>query len=112
MTEELDNFLNHSRLKDKTNRNKQDFAKDVISIIIPKNISYIVISILIDLRNNNRDKIKSFNRELNNSIQYIENGITHRDFIRNYNSAFSNLNAEIISILAGILAISLTAYIY
>jgi hypothetical protein len=107
----FDNFLNHRQLEEKTNRAKQEFAKGVISLIIPKNISQISIPKLIEFRNKNIDKIKSFNRELNNSIQSIENGITHRDFINNYNSAFTNLNAEIINLSTGILAIPLTTYI-
>lgn len=107
----FDNFLNYKQTIPRIQRRRQDFAHGVMSLVIPKNISEISISRLIDFRNENRQLIRSFNIELDNSLNSIQDAITQRQFVERFNNVYSELTEEILAQGIGIATIPFGTYL-
>ncbi len=107
----FDNFLSHRRIIPRNVINRNSFAQGVIGLSIPRNISEIPIQNLIQFRNRNRDKIRAFNIELNNSLNSVQAGITEKDFVDRFNNIYSELTSEILTQGLGIATIPLGTYI-
>lgn len=108
---EFDNFLNYHQTISRTVVNKQNFAQGVLSLTVPRDISTIPLKKLIRFRNANRKKIRSFNTELNNSLNNVQNGITEQEFIDRFNNIYSELTSEILTQGLGVATIPLATYL-
>lgn len=107
----FDNFLNYKRTIPRAAKTRNEFAHGVMSLVIPQNISEISINTLIDFRNANRNLIRSFNVELDNSLNNIQEGITDRVFIDRFNNIYSELSSEILAQGFGFATIPLGTYL-
>lgn len=107
----FDNFLNYNRAIPRATINRQNFAQGVLTLTVPRNISEIPIENIIRFRNQNREKIKAFNSELNNSINNVQQGITEREFVDRFNDIYSELTSEILTQGFGVATIPLATYI-
>jgi hypothetical protein len=87
------------------------FAQGVLSLTVPRNISEIPIANLIRFRNGNRERIRAFNTELNNSINNVQQGISEREFVDRFNDIYSELTTEILTQGLGVATIPLATYI-
>lgn len=107
----FDNYTNYSRASYPMVNRKSRFAKGIINLLVPKNLTDISFTKLIEFRNRNRELIKVFNQELNNIQQKIGNGYSEHDFIESYNNIYSEFSREIILQGIGIASIPFAAYI-
>lgn len=115
---EFDNYLNFSRvcdpgiqnICDTGIRNRNNFMKGIIKLLVPKNISEIGFDRLIEFRKRNRKRITAFNNQINILEDSIRNGITEREFINSFNNIYSELKTEIALMGIGIASIPFTAY--
>lgn len=107
----FDNFLNYRRTIPKPVIDKRNFAQGVLSLTVPRNISTIPINNLIRFRNANRERIRAFNAELNNSLNNIQNGVSEQDFIDRFNNIYSELTIEVLTQGIGVATIPLATYI-
>ncbi len=107
----FDHFLNFKQSTPSEARTRQKLAQSVISLAVPGNVSELTFAQLIKFRQRNRERIRAFNTELDNTMSSVENRITATDFIDRYNSIYSELNAEIIAQGVGIITIPLSAYL-
>jgi hypothetical protein len=107
----FDNFLNYRRTIPRPIFDKQNFAQGVLSLTVPRNISTIPIVNLIRFRNANRERIRAFNTELNNSLNNIQNGVNEQDFVDRFNNIYSELTSEVLTQGLGIATIPLATYI-
>ena len=107
----FDNFLSHRRVIPRNVITRNSFAQGVIGLSIPRNIAEIPIQNIIEFRNRNREKIRAFNIELNNSLNNVQAGITERDFVERFNNIYSELTSDILSQGTGIVTIPLATYI-
>lgn len=107
----FDNYTNLSRAKSPKLEQRMNFAKGIINLIAPANLSEIPFKNLIKFRNKNRKRIAAFNAELSNIQDKISAGYTERDFISQYNKVYSEFTREVISTGLGIVAIPFAAYI-
>jgi hypothetical protein len=107
----FDNFLNFRRTTPRNTFNRQSFAHGVLSLTIPRNISEIPIANLIRFRNRNRERIRAFNTELNNSLNNVQQGISEREFVDRFNDIYSELTTEILAQGLGVATIPLATYI-
>jgi len=108
---EYDRYTNYSRVFSPALRQRQRNLKNIISLIIPRNISDISIETLIQFRNQNRDKIRAFNLQLDTTENSISDGVTKREFIEQFNNSYSELTREIIQLGLGLATIPFVAYI-
>lgn len=107
---EFDNFSNFSRTQSPDLRTRNKFMKGIINLVVPSNISELSIGELITFRNNNRERIKAFNREVDKMENSITNGVTERDFIDSFNNTYSELTREVLLTGIGLASIPLAAY--
>lgn len=107
----FDNFLNYRRTIPRAIFDRQNFAQGVLSLTVPRNISEIPIANLIRFRNRNRERIRAFNTELNNSINNVQQGISEREFVNRFNDIYSELTTEILTQGLGVATIPLATYI-
>jgi hypothetical protein len=107
----FDNFLNYRRAIPRTTYNRQNFAQGVLSLTVPRNISEIPIATLVQFRNRNRQRIRAFNTELNNSLNNVQQGISEQDFVDRFNNIYSELTSEILTQGLGVATIPLATYI-
>ncbi|MBA4241440.1 MAG: hypothetical protein C0448_11995 [Sphingobacteriaceae bacterium] len=107
----FDNFLNYKRSIPRATIARHSFAQGIMSLVVPKNISEISVSSLIDFRNNNRELIRSFNLELDNSLNNIQEAVTQKQFIERFNNIYSDLSREIIAQGIGFATIPLGTYL-
>jgi hypothetical protein len=107
----FDNFLNHQRVFARNIITRGSFAQGVLGLSVPRNISEIPMQNLIEFRNRNRDKIRAFNVELDNSINNVQAGVSEREFVERFNNIYSELTTEILTQGLGITSIPLATYI-
>jgi hypothetical protein len=107
----FDNFLNYRRTIPRKAFDRQNFAQGILSLTVPRNISEIPIANLIRFRNKNREKIRAFNTELNNSISNVQQGISEREFVDRFNNIYSELTTEILTQGLRVVTIPLAIYI-
>ncbi len=108
---EYDNYTNYERVQNPMVRNRNKFLMNLMNFLIPANISEISIEELIKFRNKNRDKIESFNRQIDLVEDSISNGISEGDFIKEFNDAYSGLTREVLLVGVGIASIPFAAYV-
>jgi len=108
---DYDNYTNYTRTIPTSSKLKDEYLRNIISLVIPSDISEIPFSQLIDFRNKNRKLISVFNSQVNKMEDSISKGITENQFIREFNSSYSELNKEIIQLGLGIATIPLAAYV-
>ncbi|UPT67246.1 MAG: hypothetical protein M0D57_00670 [Sphingobacteriales bacterium JAD_PAG50586_3] len=106
----FNDFLNYRKLTPKSNSKKNEFAQGVINLLLPANLSEIPISKIIEFRNKHRGLINSYNIELDNSLDSIQNGVTENDFVKRYNNIYSELTKEVIATGISITAVPLGIY--
>lgn len=107
----FDNFTNYSRSTTPLINTRNRFAKGIINMLVPVNLSEIPINRIIEFRNRNRVLISSFNQELTNIQNKISEGHSERDFIDSYNRVYSELSRNIILQGIGVAAIPFAAYV-
>ncbi len=107
----FDNFLNYRRVVPRAIAERQRFTQGVISLTVPKNISEIPIRNLVRFRNDNRERIRAFNLELNAALTNIQNGVDERDFVNRFNNIYSELITEILTQGLGVATIPLGTYL-
>ncbi|MBL7911661.1 MAG: hypothetical protein JNJ41_11445 [Bacteroidia bacterium] len=107
----FDNFTNYSRSTTPLINSRNKFAKGIINMLVPVNLTEIPINRIIEFRNRNRELISAFNRELSNIQNKISEGSSERDFIDNYNSVYSELSRNVILQGIGVAAIPFAAYV-
>ncbi|MBN8857035.1 MAG: hypothetical protein J0H29_01530 [Sphingobacteriales bacterium] len=107
----FDDFLNFNRTILPTTRRRQGFAQGVLSLTVPKDISTISIKKLVGFRRKNRERIRAFNHELNNSLESVQKAVTASDFVERFNSIYSELTTEILNQGFGVATIPLSTYI-
>lgn len=107
----FDNFLNYKRVIPRGVRDRQSFAQGVLSLVMPRNISEIPITKLINFRARNRERIRAFNIELNNSIDNVQQGISEQEFVNRFNNIYSELTTEILTQGLGVATVPLATYI-
>jgi len=107
----FDNFLNYRKVIPRHIYDRQTFAQGVLSLTVPRDISTIPVSNLIRFRNTNRERIRAFNAELNNSLNNVQDGISEKDFVDRFNNIYSELTTEILTQGLGIATIPLATYI-
>lgn len=108
----FDNFTNYARATNSTFTRKNKFAKGIINLLVPKNLSDISFEKLIEFRNKNRELISAFNTELDNTQDSISNGYSDQNFIDNFNNIYSDFSKEIMLQGLGVVSIPLAAYIF
>jgi len=107
----FDSFLNYQRLRSAMVYQRQNVAQGIVSLTVPRNLSEISFSRLIEFRNSRRDLIKAFNIELDSSINGIQSGDTALRFVERYNNIYSELTREVIAQGAGLASIPLAMYL-
>lgn len=105
-----DNYTNYTRSTTPSLNIRTRFAKGIINLIIPQNLSQIPLQRIIEFRNQNREYLKAFNFELDNIQQKIGQGYSEQDFINSYNNIYSEFSKEILLLGVGIAAIPFAAY--
>lgn len=106
----FDNFTNYARASNSTIDRRNKFAKGIFSFLVPKNISEIPISTLIEFRNKNRHLLRAFNSELDNVQNRIGQGYSEREFVESYNDIYSEYSKEILLQGLGIASVPFAAY--
>jgi len=106
----FDNYTNFSRVSNPQIQQRNKFAKGIINLLVPSNISEISIDKLIKFRNANEKRIKAFNRQIDLMEESVGNGVTEKDFIESYNDIYSELSHEILLMGVGIASIPFAAY--
>ena len=104
---QFDNFLSFNRMNPYSIRGRENFARGVLSLLVPKNINEISIDNLITFRKVHRKKIAAFNHELNHAFDQLQNGITEEDFVDRFKDIYSELTNEILAQGIGIASIPL-----
>lgn len=107
----FDGFTNYARATTPSINKRTRFAKGIINLIVPKNLSEIPFSTLIKFRGKNRQLIRAFNGEIDNIQRRISEGYTEQDFIDSYNNIYSEFSKVLLEYGTGISSIPLTAYI-
>ncbi|MEJ5053675.1 hypothetical protein [Sphingobacterium sp. MYb382] len=107
---EFDNYSNFSRVYNPGTSNKNKFMKGIINLLVPANISDIGFDRLIEFRNQNRERITTFNNQINLLEESIGNGITERQFIDSFNDIYSDLTREIVLMGIGLASIPFATY--
>lgn len=105
-----DNYTNYSRSTTPSLNRRTRFAKGIINLLIPQNLSQIPIERIIQFRERNRDYLRAFNSELDNIQQKIGQGYSEQDFINSYNNIYSEFSREVLLLGVGIAAIPFAAY--
>ena len=93
---EFDSYTNYSRITKVSTRKRLEFMKGVIDLSVPTNISEIGFDKLIEFRNKNRDRITAFNNQIEIVEESIGNGITEKEFIKNFNNVHKELTKQIV----------------
>lgn len=106
----FDNYTSYRKVESSNNRVKNNFAKGILDLLVPKNISEINFSTLINFRNKHRDKIAAFNSQLDSMSDKIGNGLTEQQFINGFNDIYSDMKKEILLLGIGLTAIPFAAY--
>ncbi|MEC4044058.1 hypothetical protein [Myroides odoratimimus] len=106
----FDNYTNYTRSTTPSLNRRTRFAKGIINLIVPQNLSQIPIERIIEFRQKNREYIRAFNTELDNIQQKIGQGYSEQDFINSYNNIYSDFSREVLLLGAGIAAIPFAAY--
>lgn len=109
--QEFDQFLSFRQAIPRTTIRKNTLAQGVLNLSLPRDISHISLDNLIVFRNRNRARIASFNHELNNSLNSIQEGIEDYEFVDRFNDIYSEITMEIIAQGNGIVNIPLSTYI-
>jgi len=107
----FNNFLNYRRTIPRATFDRQNFAQGVLSLTLPRNIAEIPIANLIRFRNRNRERIRAFNTEFDNSINNVQQGKSEQDFVNRFNNIYSELTTEILTQGLGVATIPLATYI-
>lgn len=108
---EFDNYSNFSRVHDPRIRTRLKFMKGIVNLLVPANLSEIPFDRLIQFRNQNREQIQAFNRQIDLIEESIGNGITEREFIESFNAIYSELTREIVLMGIGLASIPLASYV-
>lgn len=108
---EFDNYSNFSRVHDPRIRTRLKFMKGIVNLLVPANLSEIPFDRLIQFRNQNREQIQAFNRQIDIIEESIGNGITEREFIESFNTIYSELTREIVLMGIGLASIPLASYV-
>lgn len=106
-----DNYTNYTRSTIPSINRRTRFAKGIINLIIPQNLSQIPIERIIQFRERNREYLRAFNTELDNMQQKICQGYSEQDFINSYNNIYSEFSREVLLLGVGIAAIPFAAYL-
>jgi hypothetical protein len=107
----FDNYTNLSRTFLTRDQKRDQFAKGIINLLVPQNLSQISFRKLIKFRNNNRDLIRAFNKELANVQDFIGDGLTERKFVERFNNIYSEISRTVLVPGVGIASIPFAAYI-
>ena len=107
----FDDYTNLSRTHVRRIQMKNQFAKGIINLLVPQNLSEIEFRKLIKFRNSNRRLIQAFNKELENIQDQIGNGLTERAFIESFNNTYSEFSKTILLQGVGIASIPFAAYV-
>lgn len=108
---EFDHFTNYSKVINPSINNRHKFMKGIVNMILPGNLADIPLERLIDFRNKNREKILSFNNQINLFEDSIGKANAERDFINSFNDIYSELAKEILLLGIGIASIPFATYI-
>ena len=65
---------------------------------------------IIKFRRENRERIKAFNRQVDNMENSISNGVTEREFVNSFTDIYSELTREIVLMGIGIASIPFATY--
>jgi len=106
----FDNFTNSRRMNNIGLGRRNNFAKGIINLLVPQNLSEIPFEKLIKFRNKNIGHILAFNNQLDLVEDKIGRGYVERDFIKEYNEIYSDFNKKVIGQGIGLLAIPFSAF--
>ncbi|HWB93144.1 MAG TPA: hypothetical protein VG605_14880, partial [Puia sp.] len=109
--DKFDEFTNFSNVRRMPFERTQNFAKGLINLLIPRNLASIPIQRIIAFRNDNRERIRAFNAELNRMQELIGQGNAEQRFIDRYNHIYSEMTEEVIATGVGVLAIPFIGYL-
>ncbi|WP_417364537.1 hypothetical protein [Galbibacter sp.] len=107
---EFDHYTNYSRVFTPAVRNRNEFMKGILQLIIPTDISNVSFNQLIEFRNKNRNRISEFNRQIENVEDSIGNGLTEQAFIESFKSSYKELTEQILLLGARATVIPLASY--
>ncbi|WP_281631529.1 hypothetical protein [Flavobacterium luteolum] len=105
-----DNFTNYSRSTTPRINHTTKFAKGIFNLLIPQNLAQIPVDKLIKFRNDNREYLKEFNRELQNIQEKISVGYSEQDFIDSYNNIYSEFSRQVLLTGIGLASIPFASY--
>lgn len=110
---ELDKFSILMRDQKYSLKKKFNVAKSVINLKLPSNLHEIGIDKIIAFRNKNnfKAKLKSFHQELNEFLINLEEGSTSFDFVRSFNSIWSDFSDDIVQLGLGTSSFGLGVWI-
>ncbi|GGB87692.1 hypothetical protein [Dyadobacter sediminis] len=107
---EFDRFTHHTQIYERDVMNKNSYAKSVIDIRLPRNLSQIPLSTVIDFRNQHRDHISSFNKSLANVESGLENMANPASFIDEYLDSSAAYTSDLINLGVALSAIPFTFF--
>ncbi|WJJ96581.1 hypothetical protein [Algibacter luteus] len=107
---EFDHYTNYSRVFKPAVRHRNEFMKGILQLIIPTDISNVSFNQLIEFRNQNRNRISEFNRQIENVEDSIGNGLTEQAFIESFKNSYKELTEQILLLGARATVIPLASY--
>lgn len=107
---EFDAFTNYYGTNIPWLKSRSNFAKAVINLVLPQDLSHISFDTLLEFRKNNRELLSAFNKELDNVQIKISDGYSGQDFIDDYNKVYKEFSNAIAAQAHGIVIVPLSTY--
>ncbi len=108
--EEYDGYAIYSQTTKRKTEEQIDLAKGIIDLQIPE-LERVSIPRLIEFRNQNRGLLRQFNIQLDEFYRGITEAKTPENFVNDFQSIYSELQKNFLSIGVGLTTITLGAYI-